>query len=62
MRSKSETFLKFKVFKTMTDAAVGKKIRILRTDRGGKFFSQSFADFLELYGIRRHLTQAKTPA
>ena len=39
----------------------GKRVKALRTDRGGEFCSNEFIKFCEEKGIRRQLTAAYIP-
>ncbi|KAH0642694.1 hypothetical protein KY289_033668 [Solanum tuberosum] len=58
---KFDTFSKFKEFKKVVEAEVGKKILCLRTDNGGEYTSYEFSEFLQKYQIRRQLTCPNTP-
>ncbi|XP_060179691.1 uncharacterized protein LOC132609635 [Lycium barbarum] len=58
---KSEAFISFKSFKALVEKETGCSIKILRTDRGGKYLSQEFIFFCESHGIRLQLTAAYTP-
>nr|GFC00214.1 hypothetical protein [Tanacetum cinerariifolium] len=40
---------------------LGKKIKALRSDRGGEYLSQKFKDYLSKNGIVQHLTSPYTP-
>ena len=40
-----------KVYKAEREKQLGKKIKVLRSDRGGKYFSSGFNLFCEEYGI-----------
>ena len=51
MRHKSETFEKFKEFQNEVENQRGKKIKALRSDRGGKYLSHEFSDYLKSCGI-----------
>ena len=51
----------FKKFKIHVQKETSSFLRTLRTDRGGEFTSQEFADFCDVHGIRRQLTAAYTP-
>jgi hypothetical protein len=59
--AKSEAFTAFKLFKNHVEKEIGLCIYNLRTDRGGEFISQEFADFCNEHGIRRQLTAAYSP-
>jgi hypothetical protein len=60
LKSKAETFEKFKSFKAQVEAETGKKILTLRTDRGGEFTSGLFNNFCSQNGIRRELRKEET--
>ena len=51
MRHKSESFEKFKEFKNEVQNQLGKSIKALQSDRGGKYLSQEFDDHLKECGI-----------
>ncbi|KAK9941415.1 hypothetical protein M0R45_018018 [Rubus argutus] len=61
LQNKSEAFRAFKSFKALVEKEAGRSIKTLRTDRGGEFMSQEFANFCAEHGIRRQLTAAYTP-
>ena len=58
---KSEAFAVFKSFKIYVEKETSSFIKCLRTDRGGEFTSEEFANFCKENGIRRQLTAAYTP-
>ncbi|RVW39030.1 Retrovirus-related Pol polyprotein from transposon TNT 1-94 [Vitis vinifera] len=58
---KSEALAVFKSFKIHVEKKTNSFLRSLRTDRGGEFTSQEFANFCDVHGIRRQLTAAYTP-
>jgi transposase InsO family protein len=58
---KSEAFETFKKFKIMVEKMMGKKIRSLRSNRGGEYLSNQFKSYCENHGIRRFLTAPYTP-
>ncbi|GJS36908.1 retrotransposon protein, putative, ty1-copia subclass [Tanacetum coccineum] len=45
-KHKHEVFETFKVFKAEVELQLGKKIKALRSDRGGEYLSQEFKDYL----------------
>ena len=47
MRHKSEIFEKFKEFQNEVENQRGKKIKALRSDRGGEYLSHEFSDHLK---------------
>ncbi|GJY20048.1 retrovirus-related pol polyprotein from transposon TNT 1-94 [Tanacetum coccineum] len=56
-----EVFETFKVFKNEVENQLGKKIKALRSDRGGEYISQEFKDYLKACGIVQQLTPPYTP-
>lgn len=56
LKEKSETFETFKRFKALVEDGDERKIKTLRTDRGGEFCSKEFLNFCEENGINRHFT------
>ncbi|GJZ82559.1 retrotransposon protein, putative, ty1-copia subclass [Tanacetum coccineum] len=48
LKHKHEVFETFKVFKSEVELQLGKKIKALRSDRGGEYLSQEFKDYLEV--------------
>ena len=61
LKNKSETFNAFKVYKTEVENQLGKNIKVLRSDRGGEYFSSEFNSFCEEYGIIHECTAPYTP-
>jgi transposase InsO family protein len=61
MKHKSETFEKFKEFQSEVENQLGKKIKHLRSDRGGEYLSYEFGMHLKTCGIVPQLTPAGTP-
>lgn len=61
LKEKSEALAVFKKFKVMVENKTETNIKTLRTDRGGEFCSQSFAEFCEESGVSRQLTAPYTP-
>ena len=61
MKHKSETFEKFKEFQSEVENQLGKKIKHLRSDRGGEYLSHEFGTHLKTCGIVPQLTLAGTP-
>ena len=51
MRSKDETFCMFKCFKNEVENLLSEKIKVLRSDRGGEYFSNEFNVFCEKQGV-----------
>jgi transposase InsO family protein len=43
------------------EAKTGKKLKVLRTDRGGEFTSVEFAQYYAGEGVGRHLTAPFSP-
>ena len=61
MKHKSETFEKFKEFKNEVENQCGKKIKALRSGRGGEYLSHEFSNHLKSCGIVPQLTPPGTP-
>ena len=61
MKHKSETFEKFKEFHSEVENRRGKKIKALRSDRGGEYRSHEFSSHLKSCGIVPQLTRPGTP-
>jgi len=58
---KDEAFEKFKSFKALVENESDRKIKCLRSDRGGEFTSDEFLDFCEEHRIRREFSATRTP-
>ena len=61
MRHKSETFEKFREFQNEVENQRDKKIKALRSDRGGEYLSLEFNNHLKSCGIVPQLTPPGTP-
>ena len=61
MKQKSETFEKFKQFQSEVENHRNKKIKFLRSDRGGEYLSFEFGAHLRQRGIVSQLTLPGTP-
>ena len=61
MRHKSEAFDKFKEYRNEVENQLDKRIKALRTDRGGEYLSDEFSAYLKEYGIVPQLTPPGTP-
>ena len=61
MKHKSEALEKFKEFQNEVENQLGKKIKFLRSDRGGEYLSQEFDSHLKEHGIVPQLTPPGTP-
>src|SRR3954462_8218336 len=61
MKHKSEAFEKFKEFQNEAQNQLGKKIKFLRSDRGGEYMSHEFVDHLKSWGILLKLTPPVYP-
>jgi transposase InsO family protein len=51
LKSKDETLHYFKIYKAEVENQLGRKIKHVRTDRGGEYFSNLFTLFCEEHGI-----------
>ncbi|KAE8707740.1 TMV resistance protein N-like [Hibiscus syriacus] len=61
LKQKSEVFEVFKKFKAAVERESGRKIKAMRSDRGGEFTSREFQEFCEANGIRRPMTVLRSP-
>jgi hypothetical protein len=61
MKHKSETFEKFKEFQSEVENHRNRKIKFLRSDRGGEYLSYEFGTHMRECGIVSQLTPAGTP-
>eukprot|EP00249_Psilotum_nudum_P025147 c29390_g1_i1 orf=407-4477(+) len=61
LKSKDETFVKFREWLAMVERESGSRLMTLRTDRGGEFMSHEFLNFCNQKGIKRHLTAPYSP-
>jgi hypothetical protein len=52
LKEKYEAFEKFKVFKALTENQTGKRLKVVRSDRGGEFSSWNFNEFCDKHGIK----------
>ena len=61
MKDKYETFEKFKDFQSEVENHRNKKIKFLRSDRGGGYLNYEFGLHLKQCGIVSQLTPPETP-
>ena len=61
MKQKSEAFEKFKEFKAKVENQIGKHIKAIRFDQGGKYLLGDFKDYLIENGIISQLIAPGTP-
>jgi hypothetical protein len=61
LKEKSEAFEKFKIFKALTKTQIGKRLKAVRSDRGGVFMSRDFKELCDEHGIKREYTIPRTP-
>jgi hypothetical protein len=61
LRSKDETFGRFKQFKAVAENLVGRKIKFFHSDNGGEFKSSEFSEFLLEHGISHETSAPYTP-
>ena len=51
MRRKSEAFEKFKEFRAKVENQLGKRIKAIRSNRGGEYLLRDFKDYFTVNGI-----------
>ena len=61
IRYKSEVFQKFRDLVKELEKGTGRKLKALRSDRGGEFLSNEFQQYMKRRGIRHQLTTADSP-
>ena len=61
LRHKSDSFEMFKRYRNEVEKQTKKKIKILRSDRGGEYLSSEFLTYLEENGILSQRTPPMTP-
>jgi transposase InsO family protein len=61
VKSKDEALHYFKIYKTEVENQLERKIKHLRSDRGGKYFSNTFDIFCEEHGIVHERTPPYSP-
>jgi hypothetical protein len=61
LKEKAEAFEKFKIFKALIENQTGKRLKEVRSDRGGEFMSSDFKEFCDKHGIKREYTIPRTP-
>lgn len=61
LKNKYDAFEKFKAFEALAQNESYRKIKCLRSDRGGEFTSDEFFEFFEEHGIKRKFSTARTP-
>ena len=49
------------MFKALTENQMGKRLKAVRSDRGGDFSSRNFKEFYDKHGIKREYTIPRTP-
>jgi transposase InsO family protein len=61
LKEKDEAFEKFKIFKALIEKQIGKRLKAVRSDRGGEFMSSDCKEFCDKHGIKREYTIPITP-
>jgi hypothetical protein len=61
LKSKDEALHHFKTYKAEVDNQLERKIKRLRSDRGGEYFSGDFSDFCVKHGIIHERTPPYSP-
>ncbi|GJY14156.1 retrovirus-related pol polyprotein from transposon TNT 1-94 [Tanacetum coccineum] len=61
LKSKDQAFETYKIYKAEVENQRGKKIQILRSDRGGEYFSTEFSSYCESQGLIHQRTTPYTP-
>ncbi|GKB12422.1 retrotransposon protein, putative, ty1-copia subclass [Tanacetum coccineum] len=61
IKHKSDTFEVFKRYQNEVENQLGRKIKVLQSDKGGEYLSIEFFDHLKNFGIVSQLTPPRTP-
>ena len=61
MKRKSETFEIFNEFRAEVENQLGKRIKVIRSNRGGEYLLGDFKDYLTQNGIVSQLIAPRTP-
>lgn len=61
IKSKSDVFEKFKIFKSLVENQTGKRIKAIRSDNGTEFFNEAFTNLFNKCGIIHQKTNPYTP-
>ena len=61
IKTKDQAFDMFMCYKSEVENQIEKKIKILRSDRGGEYFSTDFSSFCEANGIIHEVSAPYTP-
>jgi hypothetical protein len=61
MKHKGEVFQHFLNFKAMAEKEEIMSIKCLRSDGGGKYFSNEFCEYLKEHGIQRKYSYSYSP-
>ena len=61
LKRKDEVFKCFLEWKDLVENCSGRKLKTLRTDNGGEYFSTNFGEYLRSEGICHERTVPKTP-
>ena len=61
LKEKAEAFEKFKKFRALTENQTDKRLKEVRSDKGGEFMSSDFKEFCDKHGIKREYTIPGTP-
>ena len=61
MKTKDETFYMFKIYKSLVENLLSRKIKLLKSDRGGEYFHTKFSNFCKNNGIVHQTSAPYTP-
>ena len=61
LKEKYEAFEKFRVFKALIENQTSRRLKAVRSNRGGEFYSGDFKEFCDKHGIKREYTILGTP-
>ena len=61
LKENFEALENFKIFKALIENQIGKRLKVVRSNRGGEFCSGEFKEFCDKHGIKREYTIPRTP-
>jgi transposase InsO family protein len=61
MKTKDEALHYFKIYKAEVENQIENKVKRLRSDRGGEYFSNNFSEFYVVHGIIHERTPTYSP-
>lgn len=61
LKHKNDAFNAFKIYKAGVENQLSRRIKVLRSDMGGEYFSAEFNAYCKEYGIIHEISAPRTP-